>query len=112
MMIDLYQPIKSIYKIRWILNTLFKIVKPKTVELDIPTVIETKEGLFEEVSDLNGLAIPAMYYDHLSDEGTTNVLYEMILIIMDELKDSEHAFLKTKKNSKSHRIFSNMIFAK
>jgi hypothetical protein len=88
-------PEEVLEEITPILNTLFKIVKPKTVELDIPTVIETKEGLFEEVSDLNGLAIPAMYYDHLSDEGTTNVLYEMILIIMDELKDSEHAFLKT-----------------
>ena len=78
-----------------ILNTMFKVVQPKGMELDIPTVIETKDGFFEEVSDLNGLAIPAMYYDCLSAEGTTNVLYEMILIILDEFKDHEHAFLKT-----------------
>lgn len=78
-----------------ILNTMFKIIQPKGIELDIPTVIETQGGFFEEVSDLNGLAIPAMYYDCLSAEGTTNVLYEMILIIMDEFKDHEHAFLKS-----------------
>lgn len=78
-----------------ILNTMFKVVQPKGMELDIPTVIETKDGFFEEVSDLNGLAIPAMYYDCLSADGTTNVLYEMILIILDEFKDHEHAFLKT-----------------
>jgi hypothetical protein len=78
-----------------ILNTMFKVVQPKGMELDIPTVIETKDGFFEEVSDLNGLAIPAMYYDCLSAYGTTNVLYEMILIILDEFKDHEHAFLKT-----------------
>ena len=34
-------------------------------ELDIPNVIETKSGYYEEVSDLNGIAIPAMYYDEL-----------------------------------------------
>lgn len=78
-----------------ILNTMFKVVQPKGMELDIPTVIETKDGFFEEVSDLNGLAIPAMYYDCLSADGTTNVLYEMILIILDEFKDHEHTFLKT-----------------
>lgn len=77
-----------------VLNTMFKIVQPKGMELDIPTVIETAGGFFEEVSDLNGLAIPAMYYDCLSTEGTTNVLYEMILIVLDELKENEHAFLK------------------
>ena len=77
-----------------ILNTMFKIVQPKGMELDIPTVIETAGGFFEEVSDLNGLAIPAMYYDCLSTEGTTNVLYEMILIVLDEFKENEHAFLK------------------
>lgn len=78
-----------------VLNTMFKVIQPKGMELDIPTIIETKDGFFEEVSDLNGLAIPAMYYDCLSADGTTNVLYEMILIILDEFKDHEHAFLKT-----------------
>jgi hypothetical protein len=77
-----------------ILNNMFKVIQPKGVELDIPTVIETQGGFFEEVSDLNGLAIPAMYYDCLSAEGTTNVLYEMILIVLDEFKDHEHGFLK------------------
>jgi hypothetical protein len=77
-----------------VLNTMFKIVQSKGMELDIPTVIETAGGFFEEVSDLNGLAIPAMYYDCLSTEGTTNVLYEMILIVLDEFKENEHAFLK------------------
>ena len=80
-----------------ILNGLFTVIQPKKIELDIPSVIETKDGFFEEVSDLNGLAIPAMYYDCLNTkwaEGTDNILYEMILIILDEFKDHEHPFLK------------------
>ena len=88
-------PEEVLEEITPILNTMFKIVQPKGMELDIPTVIETKDGFFEEVSDLNGLAIPAMYYDFLSAEGTTNVLYDMILIVLDEFKDHEHTFLKT-----------------
>jgi hypothetical protein len=35
---------------------------------DIPRVIRTKMGLYEDVSDLNGVAIPAFYYDHLSKD--------------------------------------------
>jgi len=79
------------------LNQMFQVIRQKGVEIDIPTVLETEQGYFEEVSDLNGLAIPAMYYDFLNsiwEEGATNVLYQNILIILDEFKDYEHKFLK------------------
>lgn len=79
------------------LNQMFKTIGEKGVEIDIPTVLETEQGYFEEVSDLNGLAIPAMYYDYLNsiwEEGATNVLYQNILVILDEFKDYEHQFLK------------------
>lgn len=77
-----------------ILESIFVIERPKGVELDIPTVIETADGFYEEISDLNGLAIPAMYYDLLNDNAVTNVLYENVLLILDEMKDHEHKFLK------------------
>ena len=81
-----------------ILESIFTIERPKGVELDIPTVIETSDGFYEEISDLNGLAIPAMYYDHLngnwSGNAVPNVLYETVLLILDEMKDHEHKFLK------------------
>lgn len=81
-----------------VLESMFTVERPKGVELDIPTVIETVDGYYEEISDLNGLAIPAMYYDHLnskwSSDTVTNVLYENVLLILDEMKDHEHKFLK------------------
>ena len=80
-----------------ILENMFITIKRKGVELNIPTVIETSNGSFEDVSDLNGIAIPAMYYDYINslwNPDTPNVLYETILIILDEFKDHEHAFLK------------------
>ena len=79
------------------LNQMFKVVREKGMEIEIPTVFETEQGFFEEISDLNGLAIPAMYYDYLNcmwEEGATNILYQTILLILDELKDHEHKYLK------------------
>ena len=34
-------------------------------EINIPKIIETESGLYEEVSDLNGIALPAIYYDEI-----------------------------------------------
>jgi len=79
------------------LKQMFKMVQSKGMEIDIPSVIETDCGYFEEISDLNGLAIPAMYCDYLSskwEEGATNVLYQTVLLILDELRDEEHNYLK------------------
>lgn len=47
------------------LATMFKVVQPAGLELDIPSTIITEQGFCEEVSDLNGIAIPALYYDYL-----------------------------------------------
>jgi hypothetical protein len=34
-------------------------------DIEIPTLIQTKKGFYEDVSDLNGIAIPIMYYDYI-----------------------------------------------
>ena len=36
----------------------------------LPRMIRTRTGLYEDISDLNGIAIPAYYYDHLSKTRT------------------------------------------
>ena len=79
------------------MRQMFRVVQKKGTEIDIPTMIETDKGYFEEISDLNGLAIPAIYCDYLSnkwEEGATNVLYQTVLLILDEMKDHEHSYLK------------------
>lgn len=79
------------------LTDIFITVVPPGIDLEIQSVIETADGFFEEVSDLNGLAIPAMYYDYLEakwDPGSTNVLYNTILLMLEELKDGEHEYLR------------------
>jgi len=51
-----------------VLDEIFICETPEIQEediIEIPTMIETKPGRFEDVSDLNGITIPAVYFDHL-----------------------------------------------
>lgn len=85
--------------------------------LDIPNIIKTKNGFYEDVSDLNGIAIPMMYFDYLfslqkktnkrkhsedppsaenkySIENGGKVIINIIENAMEDLKPHEHRFLK------------------
>lgn len=77
--------------------------------IDIPIIIQTKSGYYEDVSDLNGIAIPAMYYDYLQEqwgyerdktveseeEEDANILYCLIRETLNNTKSSEYRYLKT-----------------
>jgi hypothetical protein len=79
-------------------------------EIDVPTVVPLSNGLFEDVSDLNGIAIPCIYYDYLISKNpdflTTvniqtipqkipyNILYQCIQKNVSQMKEYEYGFLK------------------
>jgi ATP-dependent exoDNAse (exonuclease V) beta subunit len=63
-------------------------------EITIHSVINTRKGFFEAVSDLNGIAIPCMFYDSFSKENPSNVLYNMVENSLLEMKEHEHEYLK------------------
>jgi len=65
-----------------------------TIPMDIPSVIETKRGFFEEVSNLNGISIPIMFYDYLRPEKATNTLQRIISQDIQHLKPDSHSFLR------------------
>jgi superfamily I DNA/RNA helicase len=63
----------------------------------IPTTIRTVDGFYEDVSDLNGIAIPSMLYDYISvlyDDDDTCILYKMIIENLKHTKPNKHLFLK------------------
>ena len=74
-----------------------------TVEIDLPTTIRTNKGFYEDVSDLNGIAIPAILYDYIAslyadsddDDQENCVLYDMIIENINKLKPNKHPFLRT-----------------
>ena len=100
-----------------IIDRIFVKESENTLTLDIPTVIETKKGFYEEVSDLNGIAIPCMYYDYLkelwtvdnADENSTdvanqNVLLDVIHRSIENMRSNDHIFLKQIVNDLPKRI--------
>lgn len=76
-----------------------KEAKPE-MEIAIPTMIQTKRGLFEDISDLNGIAIPSIYYDHIyrifdqDSNVSVNILLKIIHNVMDETREHEYSYLK------------------
>ena len=65
-------------------------------EINIPKIIETESGLYEEVSDLNGIALPAIYYDEIQGhkKDGENVLRQLINNSVQETKYNKHSYLK------------------
>jgi len=65
---------------------------------EIPNIIQTSRGFHEDVSDLNGIAIPSIYYDYMQKKWNNargpNILCEMIQNSIVDMKENEHGFLK------------------
>lgn len=71
-------------------------------EIPIPILIKTKMGFYEDVSDLNGIAIPAIFYDYVKSQwntketGTTQdkpILYEIIEHAIENVYKNTHHYL-------------------
>jgi hypothetical protein len=92
-------PESVIEDISEILDRVFKRENRQILEIDIPSIIETRQGFFEEVSDLNGIAIPCIYYDYLTEKWSgsrenSNILLNIISQCVDNMKPNEHKYLK------------------
>ncbi len=64
-------------------------------EIDISTIVKTHYGLYEDVSDLNGIAIPNIFYDKMFSDtpSSANIIKQMIKQNIAEMKGRHH-FLK------------------
>ena len=66
--------------------------------LEIPKVHYTGQGFFEDVSDLNGIALPAYYYDKIdpdAQEGEQSIR-KLIQKSVIEMREKDHDFLRKK----------------
>jgi len=77
-----------------VLERIFICERAETTAFDIPTMVKTKGGYHEDVSDLNGIAVPSMYYDVIGNLRGSKVLVDMIEQDIDKMKANEHVFLK------------------
>ena len=87
--------------LEWISPLLDKIFVQESIptpesEIQIPKILQTGGGLFEDVSDLNGIAIPMMIFDELMDNSMgQDALRQMIDSSVQEMRENSHSFLKT-----------------
>ena len=87
-------PEHVIEEISVIIDRIFIKDDGELAELEIPTVIETRSGFYEEVSDLNGIAIPCIYYEYLSGKNNSNILLNMIHEHIESMRPNDHHYLK------------------
>jgi hypothetical protein len=64
------------------------------LEEEIPSIIKFNSGLYEDMSDINGICIPSLYFDHIIKPTSYTPLY---ILIEEEIQriGNEHPFLKT-----------------
>lgn len=93
-----FVPEAIIEEISPLLDTLFvQEMDPATLEeIPLPKVVHTSRGLYEDVSDLNGIAIPALYYDDLDkvNHRGEQILRSMIQGHVQEMREQSHGYLK------------------
>jgi hypothetical protein len=103
-----------------ILDRIFTKISLKTdeTEIEIPSIIQTKRGFYEEVSDLNGIAIPCIFFDYLKkkmlkQESQTSYIYDFVTSSVSSFKPGEHDFLreKSKKLPKKCSVASDYLYA-
>jgi hypothetical protein len=92
-----------------ILDRIFISENRQIAEIDIPGIVETRQGFFEEVSDLNGIAIPCIYYDYLTEKWSSsrensNILLNIISNCIENMKPNEHKYLKQIVNELPEKI--------
>jgi nucleoside-triphosphatase THEP1 len=78
-----FVPEPIIEEISPLLDRIF-IKEPNDFEnIEMVNIIETKHGFFEDVSELNGIAIPIIYYDHIHSS------WNEVEVNMDEIEKSD-----------------------
>ena len=77
-------------KIAPIIEEIFISNRDHYFEINIPNVIKGNNG-FEDVSDLNGIAIPCLYYEMKCKK---NILRELINNALIDFRENEHSYLK------------------
>lgn len=76
-----------------IVEKIYKTISGPEMSIDIPSVQETLSGHCEDVSDLNGIVIPLIFFDRLRSYYEP-VLQNIVIQNMKDVPEDEHLFLK------------------
>ena len=62
-------------------------------EIEIQGVKETHSGHYEDVSDINGIVLPMLFYDYLDDGKQKGILQTLVRQAMIDIEKDKHKFL-------------------
>ena len=77
-------------KITPIIDKIFQNHTEHVDNIELPHITETMYG-YEDVSDLNGIAIPCYFYDKISKK---RILHQMINHAISDMKPNDHSYLR------------------
>lgn len=78
-----------------LIEKLFVEIQKEEETVEIPSTHITSEGYCEDVSDLNGIVLPIMFFDYLYGK-KEDVMRDMIKQNMKEISKNHHSFLHKK----------------
>jgi len=80
----------------WV-EDMFVDISDKKDPIEMTGVVYCKKtGLYEDVADLNGIALPCLFWDRIKEKDDASTLYTLIGNMLADLKSNEHVFLKHK----------------
>ena len=86
-----------------VIDRIFICENTDIADIEVPSIINTKKGLFEDVSDINGIVIPAIFSDFIQTRflgidacSVKNVLYDIIQDKIDALNPDRYSYLHRK----------------
>lgn len=62
--------------------------------ISIPNVVETVSGFYEDVSNINGVAIPFIFYSRILGETQNDGIYRITKRILENTRPNDYLFLK------------------
>lgn len=62
-------------------------------DIEICSVKETHSGHFEDVSDINGIVLPILFYDYLKEGDQQYILQSLVKLSMIDIAEDKHKFL-------------------
>ena len=62
-------------------------------EIEIQGVKQTRTEHYEDVSDINGIVLPMLFYDHLQDGQQKCILQNLVRLAMTDVLKDKHTFL-------------------
>lgn len=109
-----FVPESVIEEIMPLLDKIFVKESGEPDEIELPTIVKTRRGFHEDVSDLNGIAIPCIYHEHIlkkigkkldqnldqqldkkiDHNQAQNILRSMIQMNLEETKQGDYQYLK------------------